>query len=256
MRLIDRVAVVTGAGSGIGRAVACALAAEGADVVLAGRREAPLVELAEEIRLGGPRAIVVPTDVSIEAEVKTLFAQAVEECGRIDVLVNAAAGPGDEVNVANMEMATWQAMLDTALTGTMLCVRECLTRSMLSRRAGAIVNISSGAGLHGLAGKSHLSAAKAGLLQFSAAVAREVGPQGVRVNCIVPGAVSTERVEEYYHRLAAARGLDYERIVEEVSRGTAQSRHVSVAEVAQAVVFLATDQSSGITAQTLEVGGV
>jgi 3-oxoacyl-[acyl-carrier protein] reductase len=232
------------------------LAAEGADVVLAGRREEPLEILAEEIRSGGPRAVVVTTDVSVEAQVKALFVRALEECGRVDVLINAAAGPGDEVNVANMELDTWQAMLDTVLTGTMLCTRECLTRSMLSRRAGAIVNISSGAGRHGLSGKSHLSAAKAGVLQFSEAVAREVGPQGIRVNCIVPGVVSTERVEEYYHRIAAARGLNYDRIVEEISRGAAQSRHVSTAEVAQAVVFLTTDQASGITAQTLEVGGV
>jgi citronellol/citronellal dehydrogenase len=196
VRLIERVAVVTGAGGGIGRAVACALAAEGADVVLAGRREELLAEVAEEIRVGGPRAIVVPTDVSVEADVKALFARAVEECGRIDVLVNAAAGVDEEVTVANMGPDVWQSIFDTALTGTMFCTRECLTRSMLARRAGAIVNVSSDAGLHGQAGKSHLSAAKAGVLKFSEAVAREVGPQGIRVNCIVPGAVSTERVEE------------------------------------------------------------
>ena len=255
MRLIERVALVTGAGSGIGRAAAIALAADGADVVLAGRRGELLEAAAEEIRAGGPRAVPVQADVSREDEVRALTARAVEECGRIDILVNAASGPGDEVSLANMQLETWQAMLDTALTGTMLSTREVLTRSMLPRRSGAIVNISSGAALRGLAGKSHLSAAKAGVLQFSEAVAREVGAQGIRVNCVVPGAVETERLREYYERLATARGSTYERVREEVARGTALRRHVEPAEVAEAVVFLASDQASGITGEALRVGG-
>ena len=223
-------------------------------MVLAGRRAEYLEDAAEEIRAGGPRAIPVVTDVSREDEVRALIAQTLDECGRIDILVNAASSPGDEVSLASLETAAWQETLDTTLTGTMLLTRECLTRSMLPRRAGSIVNISSSAGLRGIAGKSSLSAAKAGVLQFSGAVAREVGGQGVRVNCIVPGAVETGRVREYYERLATARGSTYERIREEVSRGTALRRHVEPGEVAQVAVFLASDQASGITGEAIRVG--
>jgi NAD(P)-dependent dehydrogenase (short-subunit alcohol dehydrogenase family) len=255
VRLIERVAIVTGAGSGVGAAIARAFAAEGADLVLAGRRPEPLEDTASVVRGLGPRALVMPTNVATEVDVRALVARTVEELGRVDVLVNAAASPGDETTVANMTLAAWNETLQSTLTGAMLCTRECLIRSMLPRRAGSIVNIASTAGLRGVAARSHFSAAKAGLIRFTESVAREVGPQGIRANCIVPGPVATERLNLYHERLSATRGVAVERVVEEASRQVALRRLITPDEIAAVAVFLASEQSSGITAETVRVTG-
>ena len=198
MSLIDRVAIVTGAGSGIGRAIAKAYAAEGADVVLAGRRPDPLEETATAVRALGPRAVVVPSDVTVEEDVRGVVATAIDELGRVDLLVNAAASAAEETSTANVTVESWNETLAATLTSVMLVSRECLTRSMLARRAGAIVNVASTAGLRGVADKAAFSAAKAGVLRFTEALAGEVGPHGIRVNAIVPGLVATERLQGYY----------------------------------------------------------
>ncbi len=255
MRLIERVAIVTGATGDIGSAVARQLAAEGADLVLVGRRRERLEEVAEAPRSLGPRVLTVVADLTIESEVRAMVARAIEELGRVDVLINAAASPGAEVTLANMSLETWQGTIDGTLTSTMLCTRECLTKSMLLRRSGAIVNLGSTAGEDGVHGKTHFSAAKAGVSRFTEAVAHEVGGHGIRVNCVVPGAVATHRLEQYHRRMSAARGLDYDRIVEETSRATALRRLVLPEEVAAAVAFLASEQASGITGQTIGVTG-
>jgi NAD(P)-dependent dehydrogenase (short-subunit alcohol dehydrogenase family) len=255
VRLIERVAIVTGAGSGIGRAIARTFAAEGADVVLAGRRVEPLEETAGMVAALGTRALVVPADVSIEADVRELVERTIAELGRIDVLVNNAASAGEDQTVANMTLDNWNATLATTLTGAMLCARECLTRSMLPRRAGAIVNVASSAARHGLPRRSHFSAAKAGLLAFTKALAGEVGPQGIRVNALVPGPVATELLHKYHQRVAAERGVAYERIVAEASRNTALRRLITPDEVAAVAVFLASEQASGITGQAIDVTG-
>jgi len=255
VRLIERVAVVTGGGSGIGRAIARSFAAEGADVVIVGRRVEPLEETATMVRALGPRALAIPADVSVEEDVRELVARAIAELGRIDVLVNNAATPGEDLTVANMTLANWNETLATTLTGAMLCARECLTRSMLPRRAGAIVNVASVAAQRGLPRKSHFSAAKAGLLAFTQSLAQEVGGQGIRVNAVVPGPVATELLHKYHQRLAAERGVAYERVVAEASRGVALRRLVTPEEVAAVAVFLASEQASGVTGQAVEVTG-
>jgi NAD(P)-dependent dehydrogenase (short-subunit alcohol dehydrogenase family) len=137
----------------------------------------------------------------------------------------------------------------------MLCARECLTRSMLARRSGAIINLASTAGQRGLPTKSHFCAAKAGIIVFTEALAREVGPQGIRVNCIVPGPIATDLLDRYHQRVSAARGVAYERIVEEESRQVALRRLIRPEEVAATAVFLASEESSGITAQAIAVNG-
>jgi NAD(P)-dependent dehydrogenase (short-subunit alcohol dehydrogenase family) len=255
LRLIERIAIVTGAGSGIGRAIATSFASEGADLVLVGRQPEPLEETAGQVRALGTRALVVPADISIENDVRGLVARAIEEYRRVDVLVNNAASPGKDLTVANMTLAEWNRTLTVNLTGTMLCARECLTRSMLARRSGAIINLASTAGQRGYAMKSHFCAAKAGVIVFTEALAREVGPQGIRVNCIVPGPIATDLLDRYHQRVSAARGIAYERIVEEESRQVALRRLIRPEEVAATAVFLASEESSGITAQAIAVNG-
>jgi len=255
VRLIERVAIVTGAGSGLGRVIAQSFAAEGADVVLVGRRIEPLEETATMVRALGPRALAVSADVSLEGDVRELVQRALAELGRIDVLVNNAASPGTDQTVANMTLDNWNATLATTLTGAMLCARECLTRSMLPRRSGTIVNVASSAGRHGQPRRSHFSAAKAGLLVLTEALSREVGPQGVRVNAVVPGLVATELLDKYHQRVAAERGVAYERVVAEASATTALRRLITPEEVAAVAVFLASEQSSGVTGQAIVVSG-
>ena len=255
MSLIDRVAIVTGAGSGIGRAIAKAYAAEGADVVLAGRRPDPLEETATAVRALGPRAVVVPSDVTVEEDVRGVVATAIDELGRVDLLVNAAASAAEETSTANVTVESWNETLAATLTSVMLVSRECLTRSMLARRAGAIVNVASTAGLRGVADKAAFSAAKAGVLRFTEALAGEVGPHGIRVNAIVPGLVATERLQGYYERVSAQRGIDYDRVIDEATRQVALRRLIRPEEVAAVAVFLASEQASAITGQALEVSG-
>ena len=255
MRLIDRVAIVTGGGSGIGRAIAMSFGAEGADLVLVGRRTEPLEETAASTRALGTRALVVPADVSSEDDVRGIVARTLDEFGRIDVLVNNAANPGRETTVANMTLADWNEVLAVTLTGAMLCSRECLTRSMLARRAGAILNVASTAGTRGVPGRAHFSAAKAGILMLTESLAREVGGQGIRVNSIVPGPIATELLDRYHQRVSAARGVAYERVVEEESRQVALRRLIRPEEVAATAVFLASEEASGITGEAIHVTG-
>ncbi|HEY8517608.1 MAG TPA: SDR family NAD(P)-dependent oxidoreductase [Candidatus Binatia bacterium] len=255
MRLIERVAVVTGAGSGIGRAIATAFAAEGADVVLVGRRVEPLEETAAMATAHGTRALVVPCDVSIEEDVRAMVERVLADFGRIDALVNNAATVGEDQTVANMTLENWNSTIATTLTGAMLCARECLTRSMLPRRTGVIVNVASTVARQGLPRRSHFSAAKAGLIAFTKALAGEVGPQGIRVNALVPGLVATELLHRYHQRLAAERGLAYERVVAEATRTTALRRLITPEEVAAVAAFLASEQASAITGQTIDVTG-
>lgn len=255
MSLIDRVAIVTGAGSGIGRAIAKAYAAEGADVVLTGRRPDPLEETAAAVRALGPRAVVVPSDLTVEADVRGVVATAIDELGRVDLLVNAAASAAEETSTANVTVDSWNETLAATLTSVMLVSRECLTRSMLARRAGAIVNVASTAGLRGVADKAAFSAAKAGVLRFTEALAGEVGPHGIRVNAIVPGLVATERLRGYYQRVSAQRGVHYDRVIDEATRQVALRRLIRPEEIAAVAVFLASEQASAITGQALEVSG-
>lgn len=255
MRLIERVAIVTGAGSGIGRAVARSFAEEGADVVAVGRRFQPLEETAAMVRAHGPRALALSADVSREHEVRRMVERTIGEFGRIDVLVTCAASVGPDLPVADMTLETWNATLGVTLTSVMLCARECLTHSMLPRRSGAIVNLASTAARRGEPRKAHFSAAKAGVVAFTQALAREVGPQGIRVNAIIPGLVATERLERHHQKIAAERGTAYERVLAEAAGGSALRRALTTDEIAAVAVFLASDQASAMTGQVVEVTG-
>ena len=187
--LDGKVALVTGAGRGIGRAIAEAFAAEGAAVALASRSRADLAEVAGAIRAREGRALAVPTDVTQDSAVDALVDQTVSELGRLDVLVTSA-GTAAFGAVADSKPGDWDAMLALNLRAVMVCCRAVLP-VMLRQRSGLIINLSSIAARRSLPGSAVYTATKAGLESFSRVLAEELRPHGVRVGVLAPGAVDT-----------------------------------------------------------------
>jgi 3-oxoacyl-[acyl-carrier protein] reductase len=251
MKLEGRVAWVTGAGSGLGRAISERFAAEGARVAV----NDLLPETARETvaALPGKGHLAVPGDVTDSARVAAIGAEIEKACGRIDVLVNNAGvdtTPGDGIDrlietgmlLPHMTDAGWTRMLEIHLNGAFFCAREA-ARRMLAQGAGSIVNMSSIAGLGGL-GTIHYSTAKAGLLGFTRALARELGGRGIRVNAICPGAIDTPMAARVPPPLM--KGMVAMTPLRRI--GTAQ-------EIAAAALFLASDESSFITGQWISPNG-
>jgi NADP-dependent 3-hydroxy acid dehydrogenase YdfG len=187
--LAGRVALVTGAGRGIGRAVARALAGEGAAVALAARTRVELATLAAEVREAGGQALAVPTDVTQDAAVEALVERVVGELGRLDVLV-CAAGVASFGPVAGAKPADWDPMLAVNLRATMVCCRAALA-PMARQGRGTIITIASVAATRAIAGAAAYSASKAGVAAFSRVLAEEVRADGIRVGVLLPGAVDT-----------------------------------------------------------------
>jgi NAD(P)-dependent dehydrogenase (short-subunit alcohol dehydrogenase family) len=253
MQLTDKVAVVTGGGRGIGRAIALALAREGADVVVAGEAMPPLEEAAREIKTAGRRGLAILMDLLDQESPRRMVERALEEFGRIDILVNNAGAEGPIRNVAEMDLPGWNELLAVNLTGAMLCSRYVLERSMIPRQSGAIVNLSSAAGRKGLPTRSAYSSSKFGIIGLTQSLASEVGRHGIRVNAIAPGSVAGERIERIFRTYATNQGVAYEQIVAASNARAALGRMVTPEEVAAVVVFLVSEQSSGITGQTINV---
>jgi NAD(P)-dependent dehydrogenase (short-subunit alcohol dehydrogenase family) len=187
--LEGKTAIITGAGRGIGRAIARAFAAEGATVVLAARSRADLAAVAAEVREAGGRALAVPTDVTQDAAVEALVEQTLTDTGRIDILVTSA-GAASFGAVADTKPADWDAMLTLNLRAAIMCCHAVLP-VMIRQRSGTILNLSSVASRRALPGAAVYTASKAGLEGFSRVLAEELRPHGVRVGVLVPGAVDT-----------------------------------------------------------------
>jgi 3-oxoacyl-[acyl-carrier protein] reductase len=251
MKLEGKVAWVTGGGSGLGRAISERFAAEGARVAVHDVR----ADAAEETlkSLPGSGHLAVTGDVTDSARVAAIGDQIAQSCGRIDVLVNNAGvdrTPGDGMEqlyktgslTPNMSDAGWTRMLEIHLNGAFFCARAAVAR-MLAQKSGSIVNMSSIAGLGGM-GPIHYSTAKAGLLGFTRALAREVGARGIRVNAICPGAIDTPMTTKVP-----------EPIMQGMIASTPLRRMGTAAEIAAAALFLASDESSFITGQWISPNG-
>lgn len=247
------VVVVTGAGRGIGRVLACRYGAAGATVVVAGRRREPLAETAALVEQTGATVHVMPTDIRVEADCDALVAETMERYGRLDVLCNNAAVPGVDQPVAEMTLDNWNDTIATNVTGPMLVTRAALAQAMLPARRGNIQFFSSAAAKSVVARKAHYAVAKLGLLPLTQTLAVEVGSYGIRVNTLVIGTTEGELIDGYVERIAREQAVDPSVIRTRLSATNALQRFVTPDEVADVSMWLASDAARAITGQNINV---
>jgi len=243
--LEGRVAVITGGGTGIGRASALVLAEHGADIVLAGRRLEPLKNTATEIEALGRRALAVPTDVTDPEACRSLVDATVDEFGRLDILLNNAGG-GETKSLMKWTDDEWRQVLDLNLSSAWYLSRAAV-KPMLSQGKGSIVNISSGASLLAMPQAAIYGAAKAGLNNLTGSMAAAWTRKGVRVNCIACGAIRTPGLEAD----AARQGFD----IDMIGQTNGSGRIAEPDEIGYGVLFFASDASSYCSGQTLYMHG-
>ena len=251
MKLKGKVAIVTGGGTGIGKAIGLALANEGVDVVIAARNLSRLEQVANDIKSGGGKARAIKADISDHEQLEKMIAQTVKDFGQIDILVNnAARGTFNNADVVDMNLKEWHDSLAINLTGIMFCSREAL-KYMIPRKSGNVINISSVAGISGVPKESPYAASKWGVIGFTETLAIEVGKSCIRVNCISPGATRTQEFEDWVRVSAADAGISYEEMMSKITDNNALKRIAEPSEIAACVVFLASDDSSAITGHNL-----
>jgi meso-butanediol dehydrogenase / (S,S)-butanediol dehydrogenase / diacetyl reductase len=248
-RFEGRAVVVTGAGQGIGRAIAAAFASEGARVVLAGRNEQRVRDAAKEL---GPHASAVRCDVANASDVEALIDTGIARLGQIDILVNNA-GTITMATVVDLTEDEWDLVMDVNAKGVFLCTRAVLSH-MLDRRSGVIVNISSGAGKRGYKLFAHYCASKAAVIGFTRAVALEVAPH-VRVNCICPGVTNTNMLESEYAWETEMTGEPKEAIQRRWLSSIPMGTFLEPDDIARPTLFIASDDASEMTGQAINVTG-
>ena len=244
--LKGKVALVTGASSGIGRATAEALAANGARVVINfHRNEAGAEAACSEITGAGGRAMVVQGDVTRASDVQSLVEQTINEFGAIDILVNNAGSLVERMKILELTEERWDEVIDLNLKSAFLC-SKAVAGSMMERQTGAIVNISSIAGRNGGAlGSIHYSAAKGGLITFTKGLAKELAPFGVRVNAVSPGVIDTPYHEQF----------SSPEMMKTYAGMIPLGRVGTPAEVANVICFLASDAAGYLAGETIEING-
>ena len=256
MRLEGRKAIVTGAAKGMGAAITTTLAREGADVVLAARDTAPLEEVAEEVRALGRDAVVVGCDVTSEAEVRAMVARALEVFGgRIDILVNVAGVTGPiETPVQDIDVADFDHVVAANERGTFLPIKYVVP-TMIRQNGGKIVNIGGTSGLRGYAMRTAYSASKWAVRGITRTVALELGPHNINVNAVCPGIVDGPRMQKLCEEKARLRGWSVDEVYDEYVQDMALKRVTTAEDVANAVLFMASDDSRQITGQHIAVDG-
>lgn len=242
MPLTEKVALVTGASQGIGRACALRLAQAGVTIAAAARNQEKLDSLVAEITQAGGRAAAFPLDVSDEEQIKSTCKAAIAQFGKIDILINNAGITRDQL-VMRMKRADWDSVLNTNLTSAYLCIQQVVP-SMLKQRWGRIINITSIFGQMGQAGQANYASSKAGLIGLTMAIAREVGSRNITCNAVAPGFIETAMTSALSDELkqSALKAIPLGRV------GTPE-------EVAGCVAFLASDEAAYITGHVLNVNG-
>ena len=244
--LDNKVALVTGAGVGIGRAIACVLAREGARVAVADLNPQTAQETVDLIGAAGGEAIALTADVSDEEQVQAMVANVVAAFGRLDIACNSAAVSRGSGAIHTFEKAVFDQTLELCLTNTFLCMKHEIEQ-MLAQGGGAIVNISSNASLRGQPYNTAYAAAKSGVNLLTKSSAAEYGHKGIRINAVSPGVVRTPGVEKYFE--------EQPKIAEGLKQAAVMRRLGEPEEIAEAVAFLASDRASFITGQLLSVDG-
>ncbi|MFC1885686.1 SDR family NAD(P)-dependent oxidoreductase [Thermodesulfobacteriota bacterium] len=252
MDLEGKVAIVTGGGSGIGRAIALILAGDGADVVIGDVNKNVSAEVAEEIRKLGRRSLAVQTDVSSAQEVVRMVEQTTGEFGKIDILVNNAgvnSGTKNSGPLEDMEESFWTRVIDINLKGTYLCTKT-VVKHMIARKSGRIVNMASGQWFRPTGTNSAYAASKGGVVSFTKAAALEMAPHGISVNVVVPGLTDTPMA-----RLSFPKEEEWQEAITHSRLAPPLGRINQPEDIAEAVLFLTRPASRNITGQTLHVNG-
>jgi len=243
MKLKGEVAIVTGGGAGIGRAIALAMAQEGADVAIWDVNETLAEEAAAAVRKSGRKSLAMKVDVSQSTEVNAGVQKVVKEWGRIDILVNNA-GICEVTPVDQIEEKAWDRMFAVNVKGVFLC-SQAVMKFMMKQKSGKIINLGSLAGkVGGIAAGAHYAATKAAVLCFTKSLAKFLGPHGVRVNAMAPGVIETDMTR-------MITGGDWRNFLATIPLG----RIGDVKEVAKVAVFLASDDSSYLTGETIDING-
>lgn len=241
--LKGKVALVTGGSRGIGKEIALKLAKNGADIAINYRNSSEKAEkVLEEIKSFGVNAMVIKADISKEEDVKNLIQAIEKELGKVDILVNNAGITKDNLLI-RMKEEDWEDVIDVNLKGTFLCTKA-VTRAMMKKKYGKIINITSVVGIIGNPGQGNYSASKAGVIGFTKSMAKELGSRGIRVNAVAPGFIDTEMTE-----------VLSEEIRENMLRAIPLMKFGNPKDIANLVVFLASERSDYITGQVINVDG-
>jgi len=252
MKLEGKVAIITGGGGGIGRAIALRYSKEGAAVVVAGPTEAKIKSVEKEIRDLDGRALAVVTDVAVEANVERVVSATLSEFQKIDILVNNSGIAGPTALIPNVSLEEWDHTLGVNLTGAFLCAKHSLPH-MIERRTGCIINITSIAGLQAYAFRSPYCASKWGMIGLTQTLAEECGRYEITANAIAPGPVRGPRIDQVIRHRAEEMKLSFEETERQYVEPTALKRMVEEEDIAAMAVFLASDEGRNITGETLNI---
>ncbi len=245
-RFADKVVLVTGGNSGIGRATALAFARDGAKVVIAARRESLGQAVVEEIKKESGEAVFIKTDVTQQAEVKQLFSKIKEIYGQLDFAFNNAGVMGPAKRMDKETMDTWDRVINTNLFGVWLCMRYEI-QQMLSQGGGVIVNTASTAGVAGAPGSAIYSASKHGVIGLTKSIAAEFATKNIRINAVCPGPIKTDMIKELF---------DDKPPMEEIYRSTIlMGRFGTPEEISGAVLWLCSNEASFMTGYSIVIGG-
>lgn len=251
-KLEGKVALITGGGTGIGKAIAILFAENGADIAICGRRMEQLERTRLEILSSGRRCIAIQGDISKEEDVVRIVKLTIETFGRLDILVNNASIVGQVAPVKDIEIGQWEETLRVNLTGAMLCCREAV-KHMIRQRSGNIINVASNVGKRGYPNRAPYVCSKWAMLGLTQTLALEVAEYGIRVNAICPGAVMTDRLRAAAENMAKAQGITFDEWVKKEAAQSPMKRFATAEECAKVALFLASDDSSAMTGQALNV---